>query len=132
MKNVEQTGTILTLTFRVCGTAKPGTYAVSLSGKAFDNSENKVDVATKAGAVAIAGGLLGDVNSDNVVDGRDLVRLRKYLANQDEKTGESTVVISSYSDVTGDGTVDGRDLIRLRKYLIALDETTGISSVVLG
>ena len=130
--NLNRTGVILTLTFKVCGNAS-GSIAVTLSGDAFTKNETPVAVTAKPCAVTIGGGsLLGDVNGDNTVDGRDLVRLRKYLANQNEATGLSTVTITSCSDVTGDGKVDGRDLIRLRKYLIALNEATGISSVVLG
>ena len=110
----------------------PGTYAVRLTAKAFDNDENEVAVVTEDGAVTVDGRLLGDVTGDGTIDGRDLIRLRKYLANLDEATGESTVAVSSGADVTGDGAVDGRDLIRLRKYLANLNEATGISTVTLG
>ena len=72
------------------------------------------------------------MNGDNVIDGRDLIRLRKYLANLNEETGESTVEITAGADCTGDGIVDGRDLIRLRKYLANLNEETGESTVTLG
>lgn len=57
----------------------------------------------------------GDVTDDGVVDGRDSVRLLKYLAHWDVTIHESN------SDVTGDGLVDGRDSVRLLKYLAHWD-----------
>ena len=56
--------------------------------------------------------LYGDVNGDGEVNGRDLIRLRKYL------NGEN-VVICAGANVNGsaDGLIDGKDLIRFRKYL---------------
>lgn len=57
----------------------------------------------------------GDVTNDGVVDGRDSVRLLKYLAHWDVTIHESN------SDVTGDGLVDGRDSVRLLKYLAHWD-----------
>ena len=130
--NVEQTGTLVTLRFKVDCAAAQGSYEVHLTGKAFDREENEVTVTAEPGAIAVEECLLGDVNGDSVVDGRDLVRLRKYLAALDETMGESSITVSSGADVTGDSTVDGRDLIRLRKYLANLDETTGLSAVTLG
>lgn len=57
----------------------------------------------------------GDVNEDGVVDGRDSLRLLKYLAGLDVS------VNTSNSDVTGDGVIDGRDSLRLLKYLANWD-----------
>ena len=55
--------------------------------------------------------LPGDVNGDGVVNGTDLIRLRRYLA------GENVEIVAENADVNGDGTINGMDLIRLRKYL---------------
>ncbi len=55
----------------------------------------------------------GNVNGDEAgaVDGRDVLRLAKYLA------GEGVQINEKAADVNADGTVDGRDLIRLARYL---------------
>ena len=74
----------------------------------------------------------GDANGDGKIDGRDIIRLRKYLASYDSETGTSDVVIGLGADCNGDGKIDGRDLIRLRKYLASYDEDTGTSPVTLG
>lgn len=54
---------------------------------------------------------LGDVNGDGMVDGRDLVRLAKYIA------GSNVTIDAAAADMNGDGNVDGRDVLRLAKQL---------------
>ena len=53
----------------------------------------------------------GDVTADGVVDGRDALRLMKYLAGQD------VIIDELAADVNGDWDVDGRDVLRLMKML---------------
>ncbi|MBR5093907.1 MAG: dockerin type I repeat-containing protein [Oscillospiraceae bacterium] len=53
----------------------------------------------------------GDVTGDGIVNGKDLIRLRKHLA------GATVEIVEANADVTGDGVVNGKDLVRLRKYL---------------
>lgn len=59
--------------------------------------------------------LAGDINGDGIVNGKDLTRLRKYLAGQDVQVNEDAL------DVNGDGVVNGKDLTRLLKYLAGQD-----------
>ncbi len=63
--------------------------------------------------------LSGDVNGDGTVDGRDLIRLRKYLSEFDGDQSAVSVVIFPGADMNGDGVINGIDLIRLRKTLSA-------------
>ena len=53
----------------------------------------------------------GDANDDGTVDGRDVIRLMKYLVG-----GAS--INQANSDVNEDGAIDGRDVIRLMKWLL--------------
>lgn len=54
----------------------------------------------------------GDVNLDNSLDIRDLVRLKKHLA-------DDTVKISEYmADLDGDGDINTVDLAGLKKLLL--------------
>ncbi|MBR3431804.1 MAG: leucine-rich repeat protein [Clostridia bacterium] len=62
--------------------------------------------------------LPGDVNDDGVVDGRDVLRLMKYLADEkDPETGKLIEINEDNADVDGSGTVDEKDLLRLIRYL---------------
>ena len=72
----------------------------------------------------------GDVNADSIIDGRDLIRLRKYLSEVNAE--EPAVNVGSGADVNGDGAIDGKDLIRLRKYFAAYSDETGCSDFPLG
>lgn len=59
--------------------------------------------------------LLGDVNDDGVVDSRDLVRLRRYFAQ------DGSVINALNADVNEDGVVDSRDMARLTKFFAQVD-----------
>ncbi|MBP5288438.1 MAG: dockerin type I repeat-containing protein, partial [Clostridia bacterium] len=73
------------------------------------------------------------VNGDGVVDNKDIVRLKKYLANLDEATGVSTAGTTVFeifpgADANDDGVVNNKDIVRLKNYFANYDEETGISS----
>lgn len=76
--------------------------------------------------------LYGDVNGDKVIDGKDVISMRKYFADYNDETETSSVEIFVGADANGDGTVNGKDLILLRQYLANYNDDTGESSVVLG
>lgn len=59
----------------------------------------------------------GDINGDQVVDTKDLVRLMKYLA----ASGEGVEAVNP--DINGDGTVDTIDLVRLMKMIASGSNT---------
>ena len=63
--------------------------------------------------------LPGDVNGDGVFDGRDAIRLMKYLAEDEEDTD----IVEGNADVNEDGVVDGRDLVRIVKMLAEEEKT---------
>ncbi len=56
----------------------------------------------------------GDVNSDGTVDGRDLLRLARFIA------GSDVTIDTAVADMNGDGNVDGRDVLRLAKQLAGI------------
>ena len=67
----------------------------------------------------------GDLNSDDMIDARDIMALRKYLTD-----GSTDYFLGG--DADGDGLITAKDLVLLRKYLANYDYDTGSSSVQLG
>ena len=65
------------------------------------------------------------LNSDNMIDTRDIMALRKYLTD-----GSTDYFLGG--DADGDGLITAKDLVLLRKYLANYDYDTGSSSVQLG
>ena len=59
---------------------------------------------------------LGDVKKDEVVDVRDLARMKKYLENSSEEIAEGA------SDINFDDTVNKDDETLLRKQLAGSDQ----------
>ena len=60
----------------------------------------------------------GDVNTDGTIDGRDVLRLMKYLAGEeDPETGEPIEISENNADVDGSGNINEKDLLRLIRYL---------------
>ena len=109
-------GTALTLVFQIKSGAPEGNMEVKLTGvAAYNFEEATVPLAAVSGSVNVRTSIPGDVNRDQIVNGQDLIRLRKHLI------GMNVEADLDAADVTGDETVDGRDLIRLRKYLIGMD-----------
>lgn len=61
------------------------------------------------------GVLPGDVNANGTVDGRDALRLARYLVTKDVEASALA------ADVNGDGEIDGSDLYLLIQYLAGQD-----------
>ncbi len=75
--------------------------------------------------------IYGDANGDHVIDSKDIIMIKKYIANYDNQTGTSTVEVDSGADVNGDGKIDSKDVILLKKYIANLDSSDN-STIILG
>ena len=75
----------------------------------FEDTEGRKKSGYSDEVVVLA--LNGDVNGDGTVDGRDVLRLARFIA------GEDVTIDEKAADTNGDGTVDGRDVLRLAKQL---------------
>ena len=62
--------------------------------------------------------LSGDVNGDNIVDIKDVIRLQKYIA------GNSVSINTGNSDISGDGKIDASDIALLQKTVSNWDTGT--------
>ena len=106
-----------------CGTQQQWTQ---ISVGEYNDSLLNATLHTKATTV------YGDATGDGIIDGMDVIRLKKYLANYNYETETSTIEISAGADATGDGIIDGMDVIRLKKYLANYNYETGESTIPLG
>ena len=101
-------GSFLTLTLK--SSSQNETTISFTADEAYGINEQTVSVTGTTVSVK-KGGIIGDCNGDGTVDGRDLLRLARYIAG-----GGSSVDLSA-ADINGDGNVDGRDVLRLAKQL---------------
>ncbi len=110
-------GVILSLTFKVKEGVEDGTIPVTVSyssGDICNNEEKTLYPSVVAGGVTVFSVLPGDINGDGLVNSLDLIRLKKYIAD------DATVIVGN-GDVNGDGKINSLDLIRLKKYIAGSD-----------
>ena len=132
-QNVTAEGTLLTMKFRVKEEVEDGEYAVDLIFReCYDLELNDVPTEIVGGHVTVKNFIYGDANDDGLINGKDVVLVRRYIAGYDYDTGISSVTVGRGADTNGDGTVNGKDVVLLRKYIASYDYDTGMSTVVLG
>ena len=68
-------------------------------------------------------GVKGDVNDDGEVTIADVVRLCRYVAQDDTLVPAMTVAQVANADVNGDAIVDSSDITVLARFLAHLVET---------
>ena len=69
----------------------------------------------------VAESLFGDANGDGRINIKDVVLLRKYIANFDFDTNTSSVDVEAGADANGDGLINMEDVVFIRKYIINYD-----------
>jgi len=126
-------GTIATLTFAVNDAAEEGaSYPVALSYSyknydIFDKDLNRIEFATVDGAVKVMAEeeppvppeppvtdvILGDVNGDGTVNGKDMNDLKKAVAGNMELTGDQFTAANVYIDTK----LNGMDVNNLARFL---------------
>lgn len=119
-ENFTANGTIVTLKFQILDDAVVGSYPVAVS-YGYDNYDiyntdvEKVKFDTVNGNISISNVLIGDVNSDGVVNNLDRLVLTRYLANWVDYP-ESAINMTA-ADVNMDGTVNNLDRLILTRHL---------------
>ena len=131
--NCSDDGVLATLTFEL----KEGVDCIdSVVGATLNEAYNAdcdlLDIALFDGIVFVDDILYGDVNGSGAVDLTDVLLLRKYMANYNYSTNESSVSVKAGANVNGDGLTNLTDVLLLRKYMANYDYNTKTSSVVLG
>ena len=116
-ENNTDDGVVVTLRFTVAEDASEGSYPITVTlSEAWNADLEPVSLAVQSGSVTVTHTILGDVNGDGVVDGRDRMTLARYLADWDGYT-----IDEAAADVNEDGVVDGRDRMILARHLADWD-----------
>ena len=124
---------LVTFTFTVSENAPEGSYPITfICDESYNIDLEDISWAIDSGKIEVIDFIYGDANGDGEVNGKDIIVLRKYIANLDPDTGISTQEVSRGADANGDGEINGKDIIVLRKYIANLDPDTGISTSPLG
>lgn len=114
--NSGDTGGILGYDFKTIDAKKlalvqPTLWKDDATGK-FEGLDHEVNLGqngTHVEGKAVVKFKKGDVNDDGVVNGRDVMELRRYLA------GQTSTIDKDAADVNGDGIINGRDLMEIMK-----------------
>lgn len=123
--NFTANGDIVILTFEVLENAALGKTAVTVSYtpdnyEIYDKDGTEVNFAVESGYVDISDILIGDVNGDGVVNGKDRLLLTRWLANWPEAIAEG--INETAADVNCDGKVNGLDRLILTRHLARWEE----------
>ena len=132
-KDSNEDGALATLTFDIAKDAPVGDSPLKiLIRECYNEDGDAVTVKVLNGMLHIIDFIYGDANDDDVVNGIDVLLMRKYLANYDDDTQTSSETVYDGADANGDDVINGKDLLLLRKYMANYDDETGTSSVTLG
>ena len=132
-ENSTGNGLLLKLTFAVAEDATEGKYVVDLKFReAYTLLGDDVAFTIEAGTITVSNILYGDANGDGIVNGKDVLLLRRYMANYDYDTGASSIEVYPGGDANGDGVINGKDVLLMRRYMANYDYDTGMSTIILG
>ena len=108
-------GTLATLVFKINEDAVVGDkYDIIISYNAGDICDvdfNDIDFALENGSVTVIDFIYGDVNGDGVVNKKDDLAMRKYLADSNYE------IKLKAADVFYDKNINKKDLLKLKQYL---------------
>lgn len=109
-------GKILVLSFDVADSVEAGAdLAVNVTaddGAIFDGDLNTVDVTYESGSVSVADYIPGDVDSNGVVDSKDVILVRRYIV------GYQLSINVPAADVNNSLQVNSADVILIRRFIV--------------
>ena len=107
--------TLATLKIRIPDTAaneKTYDISVNVSG-CYNLDEQQLSCDGASSTISVLAVMMGDITSDDKIDGLDVIRLAKHLCGAEVSINETE------SDISKDGKINGIDLILLLKLLLA-------------
>ena len=121
--NITTNGVLATLEFTVNENATVDSFAsISLSyndGDIINVSFGDINVAIVSGGINITDFVYGDLNSDGLVNKKDSLLMKMYLADN------STTIDMQAADVYIDGSINKKDSLYLKQFLAGLDVELG-------
>ena len=118
-ENVEGDWIFATLTFTVEDTAPVGSVSDIVltydAEEVCDIEENNIVFSIDNGSATVLDHVPGDINGDDGLTSKDLLRLARYFAGWEVEVNENAL------DINGDGNVNSKDLLRLARYLAGWD-----------
>ena len=122
-ENITADGVLATLVFTVNEATTADQFVdVSVSYSAGDiiNVEfEDIDMKVVSGGVEVEDFVYGDLNGDGLVNKKDSLLMKMYLAD------DSTVIDERAADVYADGAINKKDSLYLKQYLAGLDVELG-------
>ena len=118
-ENYSGDAVIATFSFEILDTAFEGDYSdivITFSqDDIFDTEENAIETEVVNGKVTVISCIPGDINGDEKVNNKDLMRLFQHLSGLDVVVNEPAL------DTNGDGKINNKDLMRLFQHLSGLE-----------
>lgn len=122
-ENVSGSGVLATLEFTVNDEAQAEDfYEISVSyrsGDIIDAAFAEISPAVVQGGVQVIDVLYGDLNGDGIVNKKDSLLMKMYLADNTTQINEAA------ADVFPDGAINKKDSLYLKQYLAGLDIELG-------
>lgn len=122
-ENVSGSGVLATLEFTVNDEAQAEDfYEISVSyrsGDIIDAAFAEISPAVVQGGVQVIDVLYGDLNGDGIVNKKDSLLMKMYLADNTTQINEAA------ADVFPDGAINKKDSLYLKQYLAGLDVELG-------
>ena len=121
--NIAKNGTLATLEFTVNDKATVGTETRILvdynTGDIINSSFEDINFDTVSGTIKISDFIYGDMSGDGLVNKKDSLLLKMYLANS------KTEIDKNAADVYPDGIINKKDSLYLKQYLAGLNVKLG-------
>ena len=111
-------GSLFTVRFKIKENVADGKYSININNDSTMFTNNKLEdikYSYEAGSINISDMKMGDVNKDGVINGKDVVLLRQYVAGWPTAVLDSSQIAAA--DVTGDGVVNGKDIVKIRQFI---------------
>ncbi len=103
--------TVAYLTFKT-DTAEPGEYSFTLDNITVTNDSGNVASFAEISSIGIIDCVMGDANSDNMVNTKDIIRIKKYVSDP------STQINAFAADIDKDGKVDEKDVSAVLSMIV--------------